>query len=81
MKELGRSSRDRSMRDQPRPHPDVVEESTRAAAAFAATTADADDLGGRVEVAADVRLSFNGRTSRQFTDPEVVISERRSRRR
>ena len=35
----------------------------------------ADDLGGRVEVAADVRLSFNGRTSRQFTDPEVVISE------
>ena len=35
----------------------------------------ADDLGGGVEVAADVRLSFNGRTSRQFTDPEVVISE------
>jgi vitamin K-dependent gamma-carboxylase len=35
----------------------------------------ADDLGGVVEVAADVRLSFNGRTSRQFTDPEVVISE------
>ncbi|MGH8944220.1 MAG: HTTM domain-containing protein [Acidimicrobiia bacterium] len=34
----------------------------------------ADDLGGRVEVAADVRLSFNGRVSRQFTDPEVVIS-------
>jgi hypothetical protein len=34
-----------------------------------------DDLGGRVQVAADVRLSFNGRTSRQFTDPEVVISE------
>jgi len=35
----------------------------------------ADDLGGKVDVAADVRLSFNGRTSRQFTDPEVVISE------
>ena len=35
----------------------------------------ADDLGGRVEVAADVRLSFNGRMSRQFTDPDVVISE------
>jgi vitamin K-dependent gamma-carboxylase len=35
----------------------------------------ADDLGGRVEVAADVRLSFNGRMSRPFTDPEVVISE------
>lgn len=35
----------------------------------------ANDLGGRVEVAAGVRLSFNGRTSRQFTDPEVVISE------
>ena len=35
----------------------------------------ADDLGGGVEVAADVRLSFNGRVSRQFTDPEVVISE------
>ena len=35
----------------------------------------ADDLGGRVDGAADVRLSFNGRTSRQFTDPEVVISE------
>jgi vitamin K-dependent gamma-carboxylase len=34
----------------------------------------ADDLGGLVEVAADVRLSFNGRTNRQFTDPEVVIS-------
>src|SRR5688572_30326771 len=34
----------------------------------------ADDLGGPVEVAADVRLSFNGRISRQFTDPEVVIS-------
>jgi hypothetical protein len=31
--------------------------------------------GGGVEVAADVRLSFNGRMSRQFTDPEVVISE------
>ncbi len=35
----------------------------------------ADDLGGHVEVAADVRLSFNGRMSQQFTDPEVVISE------
>ena len=35
----------------------------------------ADDLGEKVDVAADVRLSFNGRTSRQFTDPEVVISE------
>ena len=35
----------------------------------------ADDLGGGVEVAADVRLSFNGRMSRQFTDPEVVISD------
>jgi vitamin K-dependent gamma-carboxylase len=35
----------------------------------------ADDLGGRVEVAADVRLSFNGRMSKQFTDPGVVISE------
>ena len=35
----------------------------------------ADDLGGHVEVAADVRLSFNGRMSRPFTDPEVVISE------
>jgi Vitamin K-dependent gamma-carboxylase len=35
----------------------------------------ADELGGGVEVAADVRLSFNGRMSRQFTDPEVVISE------
>ena len=35
----------------------------------------AEDCGGGVEVAADVRLSFNGRTSRQFTDPEVVISE------
>jgi vitamin K-dependent gamma-carboxylase len=35
----------------------------------------ADDLGEKVDVAADVRLFFNGRTSRQFTDPEVVISE------
>jgi len=35
----------------------------------------ADDLGGQVEVAADVRLSFNGRMSRQFTDPGVFISE------
>ena len=35
----------------------------------------ADELGGGVEVAADVRLSFNGRMSRQFTEPEVVISE------
>ena len=35
----------------------------------------ADELGEGVEVAADVRLSFNGRASRQFTDPDVVISE------
>ncbi|HEX2420889.1 MAG TPA: HTTM domain-containing protein [Acidimicrobiia bacterium] len=35
----------------------------------------AHDLGGGVEVAADVRLSLNGRMNRQFTDPEVVISE------
>jgi len=35
----------------------------------------ADDLGGEVEGAADVKLSFNGRMSRQFTDPEVVISD------
>ncbi len=35
----------------------------------------ADDLGGGVAVAADVRLSFNGRTSTQFTDPDVVVSE------
>ncbi len=35
----------------------------------------AADLGGGVEVAADVRLSFNGRANRQFTNPEVVISE------
>lgn len=35
----------------------------------------AGDLGGGVEVAADVRLSFNGRVNRQFTDPDVVISE------
>ncbi len=33
------------------------------------------DFGGGVEVSADVRLSFNGRVNRQFTDPEVVISE------
>jgi hypothetical protein len=26
-------------------------------------------------VAADVRLSFNGRPNQQFTDPEVVISD------
>ncbi|HYJ24955.1 MAG TPA: hypothetical protein VE027_08135 [Acidimicrobiia bacterium] len=29
-----------------------------------------DDLGGRVQVAADVRLSFNGRTSRQSPIPK-----------
>jgi hypothetical protein len=34
----------------------------------------AEDIGGRVRVAADVRLSFNGRPSQQFTNPEVVIS-------
>lgn len=34
----------------------------------------AEDMGGRVEVAADVRISFNGRASRQFTDPDVVVS-------
>jgi hypothetical protein len=31
-------------------------------------------MGGSVEVAADVRISFNGRASRQFTDPDVVVS-------
>jgi len=37
-------------------------------------------LGGRArpgwgKTDAHMRLSFNGRMSRQFTDPEVVISE------
>jgi hypothetical protein len=36
----------------------------------------ADDIGD-VEVAADVRLSFNGRASSQFTDPLVVVSRAR----
>jgi uncharacterized iron-regulated protein len=36
---------------------------------------NAETLAAAQEVAADVRLSFNGRTSRQFTDPAVVISE------
>jgi uncharacterized BrkB/YihY/UPF0761 family membrane protein len=34
----------------------------------------AEDLGGGVGVAADVRISFNGRVSGQFTDPAVEIS-------
>jgi hypothetical protein len=34
----------------------------------------AAQIGGGVGVAADVRLSFNGRASRQFTNPDVVIS-------
>jgi hypothetical protein len=34
----------------------------------------ATDLGGAVEVAADVRLSFNGRPSSPFTDPQLVVS-------
>jgi hypothetical protein len=34
----------------------------------------ADDIGNGVEVAADVRLSFNGRGNRQFTDPDMTIS-------
>jgi hypothetical protein len=40
-------------------------------------TADlvASDIGGGVEVAADVSLSFNGRTSQQFTDPDMVIHD------
>jgi hypothetical protein len=35
----------------------------------------AAELGGDVEVAADVRLSCNGRVNCQFTDPDVPISE------
>jgi hypothetical protein len=34
----------------------------------------ARDIGGGARVAADVRLSYNGRPNQQFTDPEVVIS-------
>jgi hypothetical protein len=34
----------------------------------------AEDLGGGVEVAADVRLAFNGRASIPFTDRDVVVS-------
>jgi hypothetical protein len=35
----------------------------------------ASEVGGGVRVAADVRVSFNGRPNQQFTDPEVVISD------
>ncbi len=34
----------------------------------------ADDLGNGVEVAADVRMSFNGRVSTRFTDSGVIVS-------
>jgi hypothetical protein len=40
-----------------------------------AATLVAADIGGPVRVAADVRLSFNGRPNQQFTNPEVVISD------
>jgi hypothetical protein len=34
----------------------------------------ATEIGGGVGVAADVKLSFNGRLNQQFTNPEMVIS-------
>jgi hypothetical protein len=36
----------------------------------------AEDLGGEVEVGADVRVSFNGLMSTRFTDETIVLSGR-----